>query len=294
MTLPFIPSISLAPYEICFIRLFFALVVWRRLPQKIIFAAQPCPAGLARLVDLRFLANPVLYHRLRSVACMCLVCYVTGFFLSFVTVYLFVLVTAYGSLRNSQGASDHTKQVLALILLVQATVYVFRDCNHVFNPGFQFAGGAGYDQIAVFWSQQAIIAVYFTSALTKLKRSRGLWVWKCAYIAIQLLKTSEQQYHSSHDAKHLENAGALARKAVRYPNLTRLALSLGLFLEFFSPLMLYSRKTIVAGGVLLFIFHHVNARYMRLTFNDLKWCVVIFLVNVPYLINAFLIHPFRS
>ena len=249
---------------------------------------QTRPVGLARFVDLTGLASPVVQRRLNLLARVALVFYVIGIGMPLVTALLCLYVVARESLNNSQGAIEHAWNAVAAVLLAQAALYGFQAFNELFRPGFRFAGGVGYDRMALFWSQQAIAAVYFTAALTKLIESRGAWAWHTPRIAIQIVKSTRQAYYTRLDPGSLEHCESLVRSISRHPHWTRLLLGAGLLVELAAPLFLYNRAASAAGGVLLIAFHLVNRRYMRLPFKEQQLLVGIFFLQVPFALVAFI------
>ncbi|MGB0383478.1 MAG: hypothetical protein ACPGWR_01520 [Ardenticatenaceae bacterium] len=277
--------VLLADYEIWFMRVLFAVVLYQSAILKTVpFVAQPKPVGLARFFDLTFLSNDALYQWLRRIAYLCLVLYAAGIALPVVTLYLALLSIATFSLRNSQGAIVHAKQLMSMILAVQAILYGFQTFNRFFNPTFAFAHGASYDQLAVYWTQQVIVAVYLTAALSKMWRSRFMWVRDAARVPLQMVKTAEQRYHNELDPQHKGRAFEMAHLMMRYPMATRAFMSGGLFLEMLSPLALMNRTTMIAGGILFIAFHKMNTYVMNLHFTETQKLIAIYFVNVPYLV----------
>ena len=279
--LTFGPPLDAGPLELFLIRCGYAYLLYRCLKRRPKYDAQPIPVGLACLVDLTALSRRDVHRRLRLLARIGLCFYIAGIGLPVVTALLLLYVVARESLNNSQGAVQHAWNAVALVLLVQAGLYGFQACNAVFRPEFAFPSGATYDQVALFWSQQAIIAVYFTAGLYKLASART-WIRNAPRVALQIIKTSQQAFYTRLDPSHLDRSTRVVTEVLQHPHLTRLLLASGLLLELVSPLFLYNRTTQFAGGALLILFHLLNARYLQLPFKEQRLLAGIFLLQIPF------------
>lgn len=279
--LTFGPPLDAGPLELFLVRCGYAYLLYRCLRRRPKYDAQPIPVGLACLFDLTWLSRRNVHRRLRLLSRIGLCFYIAGIGLPVVTPLLLLYVVARESLNNSQGAIQHAWNAVALVLLVQAGLYGFQTFNAVFRPGFRFPSGATYDQMALFWSQQAIIAVYFTAGLYKLASART-WIRNAPRIVLQIMKTSQQAFYTRLDPSHLDRSTRVVTQVLRHPHLTRLLLGSGLVLELVSPLFLYSRTTQFAGGVLLILFHLLNARYLQLPFKEQRLLTGVFFLQVPF------------
>ena len=237
---------------------------------------------MPRLVDLTALARPDVHRGLTWFARVALCLYIAGIGMPLVTLLLCVCLVARESLDNSQGAIEHAWNAVGLVLLVQAVLYGLQVYNAVFPPAFRLADGVTYDQLALFWSQQSIVAMYFTAALSKLLVSGTAWVKRAPRIALQMIKAGRESYYTGLDASHLDGPAWAATQALRHPNLTRVLLASGLMVELLSPLFLHNRIANVAGGTLLILFHLGNTRYLRLPFKEQQLLVGVFFLQVPF------------
>jgi hypothetical protein len=265
------------------LRLCFAGVIhWCAIPPAVAFSAQPHPVGLARCCDLSFLGRPAVYARCRMAAYAALLLYAVGLERVLSTSCLFLFCAAVGALRNSQGAVVHSKQIVSLVLLVQAVRYLSAAMDALWQGRSVFAAAAAADGDAVFWSQQAILATYFTAGLSKMLRSRGRWLRQVARIPLQILKTSEQFHHNELQPISLPRRTRLAEWLLRRPAATRAIFGLGLAVELAAPLFLLSETALLLGGALLFAFHRLSALLLRLHFAEAQVLVLVYLVNLPY------------
>lgn len=280
--LTFWPAIDASPSEMLLLRCGYAYLLYRCLKRRPRYSTQPNPTGLARFVDLTVLARPIVHRRLTLLASVGLCLYVAGIGMPAITLCLCLYVAARESLDNSQGAVEHAWNAVALVLLAQAGLYGLEAFNTVFRPTFRFASGATYDQVAFFWSQQAIVAVYFTAALSKVLNSRGTWIGRAPRVVLQITKTSWQSYYTRLDSSHLERSDRIATHVLQHPNMTRILPASGLIVELVSPLFLYNRIANFTGGAFLILFHLVNDRYMRLPFKEQRLLVAIFFLQIPF------------
>ena len=280
--LTFWPPIDASPSEMLLMRCGYAYLLYRCLKRRPRYNTQPNPTGLARFINFTVLAKPNVHRRLTLLVWVGLCFYVAGIGMPAVTLCLCLYVTARESLDNSQGAIEHAWNAVALVLLVQAALYGFEAFNTVFRPTFRFANGVTYDQVAFFCSQQAIVAVYFTAALSKLLNSRGTWIGRAPRVVLQIRKTSRQSYYTRLDSSHLDRSDRVATQVLQHPNLTRILLASGLIVELISPLFLYNRIANLTGGAFLILFHLVNDRYMRLPFKEQRFLVAIFFLQIPF------------
>ncbi|MEP6955702.1 MAG: hypothetical protein ABI883_02665, partial [Chthoniobacterales bacterium] len=244
------------PAQICFspperaaMRLLFALVMLRHLPHSPAGLEITVPNGFARLIDLHWLLGPQTYAGALYLSWIALVLYVLRLGWSLVLPYLTFLSIAVGSVVNSAGAIGHTMQIVSLVLSAQTAAHFYG----FWRRGEPQTAAANEDRL-IFWSQQAIVATYVVSALTKLIRTSGMWFVQSPLIALQIVKTNEQIFYNLL-REPTGNADAIASWLVQHPALVCLVLSLGLLLELGTPLALCSRRLAACYGLSLLVFH---------------------------------------
>ena len=257
-------------------RVLFAFVVAAHMPETLAHHSMSQPNGLARLVDLTFLLNTDTLALLRYALWAALVLYVFRIGWTIVLPYMTLLSIATGSVNNSQGAISHGLQIVSLVLLAQC-------CAHFYSrfAGEARSGPTGENRM-VFWSQQAIVATYFVSALTKLINSSGMWFFQAPFIAVQVVKTTEQSYYNRLDENARASGLALAEWIVAHPLLVIAMLTAGFLLEFLAPVALLGRRFALLIGLSLIAFHESIARLMKLHFEYNEYLVAIYLVNAPF------------
>lgn len=261
-------------------RVLFALVVAHHIPGGLNHHELPAPNGLARLVDLSFLLNPQVFAGARYVLFAALLLYVLRIGWSFVLPYITLLSIAAGSVINSQGAISHYLQIVSLVLLAQTAAHFYNVLRPPTGTGDDVKA-AGESRV-IHWSQQAIAATYLVSAITKLINSGGAWVLQSPLIAVQIVKTTEQDYYDTLDPSRATSGIAVAEWMAQHPLLVGAVLTSGFLLELAAPLLLLGRGWAACYGLALVTFHESVHRVMKLQFMYNEHLAWIFLVNVPF------------
>jgi hypothetical protein len=261
-------------------RALFAAVVAFHIPLHPGVERISAPNGLARLLDLTFLLNPTAFDVCRYAAYAALVLYVlrVGWWLTLP--YLTLFCVAFGSVLNSRGAIGHHLQIVALVLLAQTVALVIGPMRR--NRGASAGSTTTDEDRLINWSQQAIAATYLVSGVTKLLESSGAWILQSPLVALQVMKTNEQDFYDA-----LGNGGAGAALATAewmasHPLLVGIAMTGGLLLELGAPAMLLGRGWAACYGLALIVFHESIGAVMKLNFVYNKYLIWIYLVNVPF------------
>ncbi|HEX8679853.1 MAG TPA: hypothetical protein VF683_07825, partial [Chthoniobacterales bacterium] len=220
-------------------RILFAWVVLHHIPGSLAGASMGVPNGLARAVDLRFLFNPDVYSACLYALYAALVLYVLRIGWAVVLPYLALLSIALGSINNSRGAITHHLQIVSLVLLAQMAAHLYGVIRRRRSAAQETT--AQREDRVIFWSQQAIVATYVASALTKLLSTNGMWFFQSPRIALQVVKTTEQRYYDSLDPAFAASGAAMAQWMAQHPLLVGVVASLGLLLELTTPLALRGR-----------------------------------------------------
>ena len=255
-------------------RLLFAIVVAAHIPASLAHLSISRPNGLARLIDLGFLLDPQVLAGFRYALWLMLVFYVLRIGWALVLPYMTLLSIAVGSINNSHGAISHTFQILSLVLLAQTAAYYYAKVRKLNRDAAE--------NRMIFWSQQAIAATYLVSAITKLINSSGMWFVQTPYVAVQIVKTTEQNYYNTLDATSRAAGLAIADWIVHHPLLVGMVMTAGFFIELLAPLALLSRRWALSLGLGLVLFHETIDRVMKLHFAYNEYLLWIYLVNVPF------------
>jgi hypothetical protein len=280
---PWFRAPDLPPIGCAIVRLLFAVLVYNTIPARIGLSAQPAPVGLAHLFDLTFLSQPGVMSSIKLLSIPVLITYVLGF-IPPVTLTLMLLATVLpGTLDNSQGATQHSLQVISLITLAQLIYHIAATTRLLDHDRLKRA------QWGVFMGQQAIAAAYTVTALTKLGRSGFGWIIDSKNFPIQMTKNIQMQYYNTLEPETVSGFWAKTSAWVQQilldsPNLCRVLMSGGLFLELFAILALCGRRIGAAYGAALIIFHVLVRTMTGLNFRYHIAALFIFLI-LPLLVT---------
>lgn len=251
-------------------------------PGKFSFESQPHPNGLAHIFDLTWIGDPEIYAWVYWGMLGLCVPYVLGLLLPVVLPFLALGHICVFTLYQSQGAIGHNRQILSLVLLGQAVAVVLpplwrRWKGRAFPPCGSDEGRLKSYMFNV--SLQVIAACYVVAGISKLIKSKGLWVWQTPDLVVEMVKTNDQRlYTKQEEAGGVELVDTIAFMT-DYPGLTRLVLGGGFFLELFAFLALYSRKWALAFGIGLFGLHRSILWLMKLGFPENEQLLMIYFIN---------------
>ena len=282
-TRPWFSPPELPPAGCALVRLLFGILVYFTVPGGMGLTGQPEPVGLARIFELTFLSQPGVLPTIKLLLIPVLTIYVLGF-IPIATLTLMLLATVLpGTLDNSQGATQHSLQVISLITLAQLVYHIAAATKWIDHTKPQRS------QWGVFMGQQAIVAAYTVTALTKLGRSGLGWIIDSKNFPIQMTKNIRMQSYNTLEADTVAgfwtNSSAWAQQILLdSPNLCRVLMSGGLFLELFAALALCGRRIAAAYGVALIVFHVLVRTMTGLNFRYHMAALFIFLVLPLFII----------
>ncbi|MFT4546611.1 MAG: hypothetical protein ACI8XO_000647 [Verrucomicrobiales bacterium] len=284
------PVVLYGRWEAMLMRLFFAVLVWFNLPAFGKFPEQRTPVGLAADFgfDFTFVNDPATMSVLKAWLLPLLVVYVIGYVRWLPLCYMLVLSLAVGTLKNSQGGEiSHRFQIITMILVVQCGWHLLCAARWLagqfFDKHYRFHHAWNVDRMEVFVSQSAIAAIYLTTAITKMIRSGGEWMWQVRHVGVDLQKTWGQDYYNTLSQEAPGWAVWIKDTVTTHPWVAVVIFGPGLLAEFAAMLGLYGRlKAFLIGSALVFL--HVGAiTVMKLEFEQNIYCLMIFFVNVPFL-----------
>ena len=275
-------------------RVLFALVVFVAFPNRVPFTAAKYEVGIARFMSLTWLSDPATLEICRWILAASLCLYASGRLLVLALPAMAFLTIAPATLANSQGAAHHHLQVLGLVILAQWIWFTWRAVSRgeVLHPGRRT------HVLNVFYSQQVIVAAYFTTAVWKLWKTKLGWIREAKYFPVQLAKTRDAEYYNKLEVAGTEGSGMFGKLDAwfatatphieaflfAHPNFCRLAIGSGLLLELFAFLALIGRRSRLFYGGLLVLFHLIIGRVMNLNFEYNIFLLLIFFVNLPWLV----------
>ena len=270
--------------ELVVLRVLFALVLFDVIPSTLPAQQLSEPVGLAGMgLDFSWLpgAMPVL----KWSSFPLLVLYAFGRWQVLTTTLLCGLTILVGTYTNSNGAIKHHHQIVSLILLAQAAWqwwWLIRHRRGGRGGSLEDAGDPlDRDRWEFFVSQQAVVAAYVVTGLTKVLTSGFFgWIKAAANYPVQLRKTNLQAAYSRADVSTAAGTG-LESWLLNHPVAGQAMLGTGLLLELGAILALLGRPWSFGYGVLLIAFHAVNSVFMNLNFRWHNWCLFIFLILPP-------------
>ncbi len=242
--------------------------------------AQPAAVGLARIIDVTWVADESLHPWILGVSAIGFSFFAWGSRFAWLGALPgFVALCALGALRNSQGkpGAIHHLQIVALVLLVMLAVYVFCSVKKkVLIECHRTATWAGV---------QTVAATYLVTGLTKIIGSGGQWVNDSKYFPLQLEKTRMSEYFSTLETASGWQAGFttwVTELFIASPNICRAVLASGLILELGAVLALRNRRWAAGYGLLLIVFHLTISGVMQLDFTLNMLVIAVLWVNLPY------------
>lgn len=272
-----------APWEALLLRLFFGVaVVWGLWP-VLLSEKINAPNGLSYLIDVSVFGGEDAAIWFRPLIMVAAVLYVLDVVRPLGLVLLTVAHLGYNTLHNSQGFTFHGNNMIGLILLVQCAAELYwLGYRLVKGRTFAFAAGLTRHAFHLYFAQCAIAAVYVTSAITKLSKSDGLWLFRSHYLAKSVVKTHRQTFYDNPDGAVMEPAVTIAQWLAEHHIVTRIAFGMGFFLELFAFVALWNRAWALFIGLSFIAFHFGVEAIMQLDFRVNQVMCLIFLVNLPF------------
>ena len=270
-------------WEAVLLRLFFSVaVIWGLWP-VLRYEKVELAKGLSKILDVSVFggADAVVWFRPLIVTAALL--YVLEIVRPLGLVLLTIAQLGYNTLQNSQGFTYHGNNIMGLILLTQCGAELFwLGYRLVTRREFSLASGLTRHAYHLYFAQCAIAAVYVTSAITKLTKTDGMWLFRSHYLAKSVVKTHRQTFYDNPEGAIAEPVVAIAQWLAEHHILTRLAFGAGFFLELFAFLALWNRAWALFIGLSIITFHFGVELIMQLDFRVNQLMCLIFLVNLPF------------
>ncbi len=188
---------------------------------------------------------------------------------------------SYWTLANSQGNTFHGSQMTTFVLLAQCAGWAIMRLRAV-RQCPPTAAWPQLDGVLLYVSQCAIAGVYVTSAITKIFKSHGRWLWDSRYFAKSVQKVWRQLALDNPSLDKFSGTSPWATWLAAHPMATRALFAPGFFLELLAFLMLWNRAWAAGLGLALVLMHVGIGIIMQLYFPEFELLVLIFAVNVPY------------
>jgi hypothetical protein len=283
--------------EAAIMRVLLVAVVWWSLPlasEVADLTGQKKPTGLATLFPLTWLATPGIFLVCQILIGAAALLYIANRLLLITTGVMTLVHVLIFTLDNSQGATNHAYQLISLVLLAQFLTYLsphvirrIERWKKITLPRlFGTDKGIRLSDLALYFSQQTIAAAYVVAGVSKLIRSKGLWVWQSPNVSVELIKTNAQNFYNRLDTDATyEHRLQVAQWMIDNPMITRVLMGGGLVIELFAFLALRSRLGALLTGLAIVALHYGIYISMGLFFKYNIAIVIIFFINLPYWIG---------
>ncbi|CAN5916072.1 hypothetical protein BH11VER1_BH11VER1_28570 [soil metagenome] len=237
--------------------------------------------GLTHFINLDWLRNLQPIWIWQTITGVGLLLYVTGIFpVLGLTPALFFSI-GIGTLANSQGAANHSTQLVSMILLAQFLVFLLPKTGRVpLSSASWLKPSTPLLQRSIYVTLVVFVASYVICGYTKLHNSDWQWIQRVPNLALELQKTNWSAYYDTLSPVP-ESLNTVVKLMTEYPNTARLFFGAGLFLELFAFVAMIGRRWSFFTGIAIIIFHLSVSRLMQLDFNYHMAAALIFLVNLP-------------
>ena len=284
-----IPDWSLTELQV--MRIGLGFVVIRTFSRMLVF--RPAhnlrhPVGIARVVDLRFLASRSVARWMQYGAYIAALCYAASQLVPLALAYLAVALILETTYRSSDGSVDHGDHLLAVVLAAQAVATVLWNAADRWDWDLGVLMANTQQSTAVWWSIQAIAAVYLTSGLSKLINTGGRWIGRSPLLLLAGYGRAETERMTAkasaadgREAARIHSAEGLIAALSNHLLLAEFAFAAGVIIELASPIGLLGEAVLLATGLGLIALHIGNHILLRLPFPEFQLLVLIYFVNLP-------------
>lgn len=273
--------VAVGRWEAFAMRMLFAIVVvwgmWKTLPYEKVLS----PMGLSHLFDVSFLGGEDAMVWFRPLIVAAAMLYAFEWCNPLGLVILTLAHLGYNTLDNSQDYTNHRYNIYGLILVAQCAAELWWLGRRWFAKGVKVVNAVRHFY-QLYFAQCAIAAVYVTSAITKLSKSDGQWLFRSHYLAKSVVKTHRQTFYDNPEGLTVPPIPAVAQWLAEHHVITRVLFGAGFMLELFAFLALWNRAWALFIGLSIIIFHFGVEMIMKLDFRENQYVCLIFMVNLPF------------
>lgn len=242
----------------------------------------PFPVGIARVVNLSWAASHSTARWMQWGAYVAALCYAADLLVPFALLYLAAATILEVTFRSSYGSVNHGDHLLAAVLTAQTAGVAL--WNAAVHWGWDLGALLADSQqtTGAWWAVQAIVAVYFTSGLSKLLNSGGHWIRRSPALLLNAygrIDTDEMMAKGGWDSQR--RSDALITWLFSRPTITKCLFAVGLLVELAAPIGLLGELYLFAVGLALIALHKGNRILLGLPFPEFQVLVFVYLVNVP-------------
>ena len=278
-----VPSWSATELDVIRVGLGFVVIrAFSRMPSFRPTGKLPHPVGLARLVDLSWVASRPVARYMQYGAYIAALCYAAELLVPVALLYLTAATIVELTYQSSHGSVNHARHLLAIILTAETAAVLVWNAAEQWNWDLGSILGTSQQATATWWAVQAIIAVYFTSGLAKLINTGGRWAGRSSRLLLAAYgRVETDRMTGNADPDVSDRTEARISWLLDRPFLTRCIFTAGLCLELATPIGLSGQTVLMVTGLGLIALHWGNQFLLRIPFTEFQILVFIYLVNVP-------------
>ena len=278
-----VPSWSTVELDV--IRIGLGFVVIRAFSGMPIFrptGTSPHPVGIARVVDIRWVASRSTARYMQYGAYIAALCYAADILIPVALLYLTAATIVELTYQSSHGSVNHARHLLAIILTAEtAAVFVWNAAER-WNWDLGATIGKSQQATATWWAVLAIVAVYFTSGLSKLINTGGRWAGRSDRLLLAAHgRVETDRMTGKVDPGVSDHTEARISWLLDRPFIARCIFTVGLCLELATPVGLSGQTVLMLTGLALIALHWGNQFLLRIPFTEFQILVFIYLVNAP-------------
>lgn len=276
--------------EMFFMRLGFAVLVFFAIKWEVGALGPADPkklTGLAHFINLDWLRNLHPIWVWQSVTGLGLLLYVAAIFPSLGLAPALFFSIGIGTLANSQGAANHSTQLVSMILLGQFLVFLLpKTGRSPLTSTSWLQPSSSVLQRSIYVTLVIFVASYVVCGYTKLHNSDWHWIQRVPNLALELQKSNWSAYYDTLNPVP-ESLDTVVNLMTKYPDMARVFFGAGLFVELFAFVALIGRRSAFFAGIVIIVLHLSISRLMQLDFIYHMAAALIFLVNVPGIRQTF-------
>eukprot|EP01101_Sappina_pedata_P006685 TRINITY_DN3399_c0_g1_i1.p1 TRINITY_DN3399_c0_g1~~TRINITY_DN3399_c0_g1_i1.p1 ORF type:complete len:597 (+),score=214.76 TRINITY_DN3399_c0_g1_i1:74-1864(+) len=292
-------------YETFFMRLIFAVATYKDFyfgTASVCPVIRDYPNGIAAWIPVDWMCEPAVIPIMKLLLVVAIVMYLFDRTAPFGLLYIAMYHTGWAAIKSSDGVIGHSNQGTSLALLAQSLYYgpvafkrIVRFINRRWKVPFvqhtkwinlpDTCDEENNHSLAVYYSQQAMCAVYITCAITKDAKSGGNWMESVSNIVLQVVKSNDEQYYTQSRGSSLESnwmASTLVSVIIAFPIVSFFTFGFAFFAEKYCMLFLFNRITLLFGGVALYGMHEMIRITMQLNFVGFKRIIFAQWINLPF------------
>jgi hypothetical protein len=242
----------------------------------------PYPMGVARFVPLGWAASRSVARWMQYCAYVAALCYVADLLVTVALLLLTAVLVIEVTFRSSYGSVNHGDHLVAIVLMAQSAATVLWNAAERWSWDLGSLMADSQAATAAWWSVQAIVAVYFTSGLSKLINTRGRWISRSPMLLLSsYARVDTDRMMGEGSWGESGGSASLVSWLFTRPTITQCVFAGGLFVELVAPAGLYGETALLVMGLALIALHAANGLLLGLPFREWQLLVLVFLVNVP-------------